>query len=218
MADSSNITCRTFEFASLDGPPLIADLAVPEPIRAGAVICHPHPQYGGTRHDRVVSALFDALPAAGIAALRFDFRSAFSDGVGERLDALAAIDELADAAPDVPLAMTGYSFGAWISLGLGDDRIDAVVAIAPPLAVMSSVPAPVVPTLVLTPAHDQFSPPATTEPIIAGWRTRSAVPIDFDVVDMADHFIGGRTAAVADRTVAWLSGRWQLPSPLSPHR
>ena len=218
MADSSSITHRTFEFASLDGPPLPADLAVPDPVFAGAVICHPHPQYGGTRHDRVVSALFDALPTAGVAALRFDFRSEFSDGVVERLDALTAIDELADATPDVPLAMIGYSFGAWISLGLTDDRIGAIVAVAPPLAVMSSVPPPAVPTLVLTPAHDQFSPPASTEPIIAEWRARSATSIEFEVIEMADHFLAGRTSAVADRTVRWLSDRWRLPSPLSPHR
>ena len=218
MADSSNITHRSFEFTSLDGPPLQADLAVPDTVLAGAVICHPHPQYGGTRHDRVVTALFDALPAAGIAALRFDFRSDFGDGVGERLDALAAIDELELAAPDVALATIGYSFGAWISLGLGDDRIDAIVAVAPPLAVMSSVPAPVVPTLVITPAHDQFSPPASTEPVVADWRAHSATPIEFEVVDMADHFLAGRTAAVADRTAAWLSDRWRLPSPPSPRR
>ena len=218
MADSSNITHRTFEFASLDGPRFAADLAVPDNAFAGAVICHPHPQYGGTRHDQVVSALFDALPAAGVAALRFDFRSEFSDGVGERLDALAAVDELERAAPGLPLAMIGYSFGAWISLGLGDDRIGAIIAVAPPLAVMSTVPTPTVPTLVLTPAHDQFSPPASTEPIIADWRTLSDTPIEFEVVDTADHFLAGRTGAVADRTVAWLSDRWPLPSPLSPRR
>jgi alpha/beta superfamily hydrolase len=83
---------------------------------------------------------------------------------------------------------------------------------------MSSVPAPVVPTMVLTPAHDQFSPPAATEPIVADWRARSTAPIDFEVVDMADHFLAGRTTTVADRTVAWLSDRWRLPSPLSPRR
>ena len=218
MADSPDTTHRTFEFASLDGPPLQADLALPDDAFAGAVICHPHPRYGGTRHDPVVTALFRALDAARVAALRFDFRADFSDGVGERLDALAALDELEHAAPDIPLAMIGYSFGAWISMGLSDDRIGAVVAIAPPLAVMSSVPTPKCPTLVLTPAHDQFSPPESTEPIIADWRSRSSAPIDFEMVEMADHFLGGRTAAVADRTVAWLNDRWRLPSPLSPRR
>ena len=218
MAGPSSTTQRTFELTSLDGHRLTADVAVPESIRAGAVICHPHPQYGGTRHDRVVSALFDALPAAGVAALRFDFRSEFSDGVGERLDALAALEALAEVAPGVPLAMVGYSFGAWVSLGLDDDRIGAVVAVAPPLAVMSATPAPTVPTLVLTPAHDQFSPPSATEPIIADWRSSSNTSVDVEVIDLADHFLAGRTGAVADRTVSWLSDRWRLPSPPSPRR
>jgi alpha/beta superfamily hydrolase len=166
----------------------------------------------------VVSALFDALPTAGIAALRFDFRSEFGDGVGERLDALAALDALATVAPGVPLALVGYSFGAWISLGLDDDRIGAVVAVAPPLAVMPTTRVPTVPTLVLTPVHDQFSPPASTEPIIADWRSRSDTPVDAEVIDMADHFLAGRTAVVADRTVMWLSDRLRLPSPPSPRR
>jgi alpha/beta superfamily hydrolase len=218
MAGPSSTTQRTFELTSLDGHRLTADVAVPESIRAGGVIGHPHPPYGGTRHDRVVSALFDALPAAGVAALRFDFRSEFSDGVGERLDALAALEALAEVAPGVPLAMVGYSFGAWVSLGLDDDRIGAVVAVAPPLAVMSATPAPTVPTLVLTPAHDQFSPPSATEPIIADWRSSSNTSVVVEVIDMADHFLAGRTGAVADRTVSWLSDRWRLPSPPSPRR
>jgi alpha/beta superfamily hydrolase len=214
MSRSGDALQRTFEFESLDGPRLVGDICVPESARAGAVICHPHPQYGGTRHDRVVAALYDALPAADIAALRFDFRSEFSNGVGERLDALAAFEQLAAAAPKVPLALLGYSFGAWIALGIDDARISALVAIAPPLAVMSDVPAPSSPTLVLTPAHDQFSPPNSTEPIVDGWRPQSTAPIDFEVVDMADHFLAGRTGVVADRVVSWLSGRWQLPSLL----
>ncbi len=158
--------------------------------------------------------MYDSLPSAGIAALRFSFRAEFGDGVGERLDARAALDELAAAAPGVQLALIGYSFGAWIALGIDDDRISALVAIAPPLAVMSDVPAPSSPTLVLTPAHDQFSPPDSTEPIVDAWRQRSSAPIDVDIVDMADHFLAGRTDVVAERVVGWLSGRWQLPSLL----
>jgi alpha/beta superfamily hydrolase len=153
----------------------------------------------------VINALYDVLPAADVATLRFDFRSEYDNGVGERLDALAALDQLAQAAPGVPLAFVGYSFGAWVALGLTDDRIDTVVAIAPPLAVMSPPASPVVPTLVLTPAHDQFSAPDTVEPILADWRTRSTAPIEFEVVEMADHFLAGRTATVAERTARWLA-------------
>jgi uncharacterized protein len=176
----------------------------PGSVIAAAVICHPHPQYGGNRFDNVVTALYDLLPASGIATLRFDFRAVFGDGVGERLDALAALDELSAAVDDVPIALVGYSFGAWVALGLDDERISAIVAVAPPLAAMSPVPPPTVPTLVITPAHDQFSPPSATEPIVADWRSRSAAPVDLQVVEMADHFLAGRTAAVAQSATTWI--------------
>ena len=167
------------------------------------MVCHPHPQYGGNRFDHVVSALYESLPAAGLATLRFDFRADFSDGVGEGADVLAAIDELAAVAGVVPIAVVGYSFGAWVALGLADERVRALVAIAPPLAVMSPTRLPSAPTLILTPAHDQYSPPAATEPIVADWRSQGA-EVEFEVVEMADHFLAGRTAVVADRTTSWL--------------
>jgi alpha/beta superfamily hydrolase len=72
---------------------------------------------------------------------------------------------------------------------------------------MSPVPIPTVPTLVITPAHDQFSPPSATESIVADWRSRSAAPVDLQIVEMADHFLAGRTGDVADRTARWLVGR-----------
>jgi alpha/beta superfamily hydrolase len=207
MSESAGVAHRTFEFDSLDGVGLEGDLAIAEPLSGGAVLCHPHPQYGGDRFNNVVSALYDALPAAGIASLRFDFRAEFGEGVGERLDAQAAVDRLVAAVGDVPIAVVGYSFGAWVALGLIDVRIAALVAVAPPLAAMAATPPPAVPTLVLTPAHDQFSPPAATEPIIAGWRSGGAEHVEFEVVEMADHFLAGRTAAVAQRAAAWLTGQ-----------
>lgn len=167
-------------------------------------MCHPHPQFGGNRFDNVVTALYDLLPASGIAAFRFDFRAAFGDGIGERLDALAALDVLSGAVDDVPIALVGYSFGAWVALGLDDERVSAIVAVAPPLAAMSPVSPPTVPTLVITPAHDQFSPPSATEPIVADWHSRSAAPVDLQVVEMADHFLAGRTAAVARSATTWI--------------
>jgi uncharacterized protein len=204
MSESPAITRRTVEFESLDGHHLVGDLAVPDPAVVGAVVCHPHPQYGGNRFDNVVTTLHHQLPASGIATLRFDFRAAFGDGVGERLDAQAAIDVLSGAVAGVPIALVGYSFGAWVALGLDDARIAAVVAVAPPLAVASPVPPPTVPTLVITPAHDQFSPPSATEPIIADWRSHGAAPVDLQVVEMADHFLAGRTAAVARSATTWI--------------
>jgi alpha/beta superfamily hydrolase len=191
---------RAVRLRTSDDVEIVGDLAVPAEPRSAAILCHPDPRYGGNRFNNVVAALFDALPAAGIAALRFDFRAPFSGGPGERLDATAALDDIAAAAPDVPLVAVGYSFGALVALGIDDDRITALGLVAPPLAMAPEPRAPRVPTLVLTPAHDQFSPPAATEPVIAGWPA-----CEHRVVEMADHSLVGHTKAVAELVTAWLS-------------
>ncbi len=187
-----------------DGVRLPADLAVPDGARAGAVLLHPHPRFGGNRLNAVVAALFRSLPAEGIAALRFDFRAGAGGEGGdlaeERLDALAGLDVLAAHVPDVPLFVVGYSFGAAVGLGVDHPAVTARVAIAPPLAVMDVAPASPLPTLVLVPAFDQFSPPSAVEPIVADWPDTTV-----EVIDGADHFLLARAAAAAERATAWLA-------------
>lgn len=194
------------QLTTRDGHTLAADLARPGPgtdLAGAVVVCHPHPQYGGNRFDRVVAALFDELPPAGFAVLRFDFRSEFGGGVDERLDVVAALDHLDTVAElaAVPRYLAGYSFGAVVALTTDDARVAAVAAVAPPLAVMGAAD-PGVPTLVLTPRHDQFSPPETTAPIVSQWHRA-----DFEVVESADHFLAGHAAAVAARVARWLAAR-----------
>jgi alpha/beta superfamily hydrolase len=203
------------QLTTSDGVVLQADLAVPDAPQAAAIICHPHPQYGGNRHNNVVQALFDALPAAGVATLRFDFRADFDDGRGEQLDAIAALDALQSRLADLQLVAIGYSFGAAIVCALDDARITTKVLIAPPLAAMSTVRGSTVrgstvrgstvrgmdvPTLVLTPAHDQFSAPDATEAIISDWPQTT-----HETIASADHFLNGRTALVAERTLAFIT-------------
>ncbi len=200
MSEPVPITRRTVEFETSDGVELVGDIAVPDAATSAAIVCHPHPQYGGNRFNNVVTALFDALPDAGIAALRFDFRAEFSGGPGERLDALAALDLLAVEVPGIPLVALGYSFGALVALGLDDDRVTALGLVAPPLAMVPGVDTPRVRTLVLTPAHDQFSPPAATEPIVAGWAS-----CEHRVIEMADHSLVGHTRNIAELVTAWIS-------------
>ena len=167
------------------------------------MLLHPHPRFGGNRLNAVVAALFRALPAAGIAALRFDFRPGAGreggDLAEERLDAVAGLDVLAEHVPDVPLFVVGYSFGAAVGLGVDHPAVTARVAIAPPLAVVDVTPATPLPTLVLVPAFDQFSPPAAVEPIVADWPDTTV-----EVIAGADHFLLARAAAAADRATAWL--------------
>src|SRR5574341_1683819 len=85
---------------------LEAELAAPAlDARAAMVLCHPHPLYGGSMRSIVISELFRALPARGVACLRFNFRGVegssgtHDEGRAERADALAAIDALAGAVP-----------------------------------------------------------------------------------------------------------------------
>jgi alpha/beta superfamily hydrolase len=191
---------RTISLTTADGIVLAADLALPAAPRAAAVLCHPHPAYGGDRHNIVVDALFRALPAAGLAALRFDFRGA---GGGEQDDVLAALDRLAGDVPGVPLWLVGYSFGADVALGVDDPRLAGWVAVAPPLR-FGSPPVPAGgdprPVLVLVPEHDAYSPPDRIRPATDAWPA-----VTVEVVPMADHFLVGAAAGVAATVTAWLS-------------
>ena len=192
---------RPVTLETSDGHTLVGDVAHPDGLeRGGVVICHPHPQYGGTRFNMVVEALFTRLPVAGFVAVRFDFRADHDGGVAERLDVIAALDALEQEVLGVPLFVAGYSFGASVALTAHDSRIAGIVAIAPPLT--SSLPAPVAPTLLLTPRHDQFCPPATASKIAADWPN-----VEYEVIEGADHFLAGHTAYAASRTSDWLSAR-----------
>ncbi len=113
------------ERVTFEGPagPLEGALALPEGApRAVAVLCHPHPLYDGTMHNKVVHTLARTFTAAGIAALRFNFRGvgdsagAYDEGDGETEDALAAVAFAHDRTGDVPLWLAGFSFGASVAL------------------------------------------------------------------------------------------------------
>ncbi len=181
-----------------DGHELAADIAAVDGALGVAVVCHPHPLYGGNRHNAVVDALFTALPAIGLTTIRFDFRAAHDNGVAERLDAIAAIDEV--ALGGLPVVLAGYSFGALVALTTRDERVTAVVAVAPPLG--PDAVAPGVPTLLVSPERDQFCPVERTAQIASSWADTT-----IESVPGADHFLAGRTRHVAALATSWLSSR-----------
>ena len=110
-------------------------------LRGGAVLCHPHPAYGGTMENRVVYRAAKAVLAADLAALRFNFRGAgassgaYDDGNGEKDEVTAAIDWLGAKYPGLPLVLVGFSFGSWVGLQVAcrDSRVNAVVGLGLPL-------------------------------------------------------------------------------------
>ena len=108
---------------------------------AAAVVCHPHPGFGGNLHNKVVHKLSSTLADLGGVALRFNFRGVgrseghFDEGVGERADALAATDELRRRYPGTRLWIAGFSFGSWVGLGVGAELpdVERLIGVAPPV-------------------------------------------------------------------------------------
>jgi uncharacterized protein len=183
-----------------DGVALEAELASPEdgrPARATMVLCHPHPLQGGTMRSIVISALFGALPAAGVACLRFNFRGveessgAHDHGDGERLDALAAIEEISTRLPGVPLVLAGWSFGADVALSVPDPRLAGWLAIAGPLRFVRDVEvtaADARPKLLVLAGHDEIRPPDDVVAEVASWSNTTT-----EIVPGASHFFIGAT-------------------------
>jgi alpha/beta superfamily hydrolase len=112
------------------------------PPRGAAVMCHPHPLFGGTMHTKAVYRTAQALVGAGLAVLRFNFRGVgastgtHDDGVGERDDARAALDWIGARYPGLPLLAGGFSFGSHVALAVGasDARVAALLGLGLPIA------------------------------------------------------------------------------------
>lgn len=106
-----------------------------------AVVLHPHPLYGGTMNNKIVYRTYKAFADNGFSVLRFNFRGVgrsqgkFDDGLGELSDAATALDWIQTQNPDASSYwISGFSFGAWISLQLLMRRpeINSFIAMSPP--------------------------------------------------------------------------------------
>jgi alpha/beta superfamily hydrolase len=158
-----------------------------------AAVCHPHPLYGGDMNNSVVVAVCQALANAGIAGLRFNYRGVgrsegkYSDGLGERTDAGAALDYLrqfADVEQD-KVGIVGYSFGATVALTAADERVAAAAAISTPSFGQSvSDLALRCPTLLISGDQDEIAPAASLATLARTIGPQCKVT----VVAGADHF------------------------------
>jgi alpha/beta superfamily hydrolase len=206
VTDWASITVETTDGLALEGEWASVD----DPV-AVVVLCHPHPQYGGSMRSIVTRALFEALPRLGIACLRFNFRGVegsqgeYGEGETEPLDVVGAID-LATGWCSAPLVVVGWSFGADMTLSVGDSRIAAWEAIALPLRFRPSAAYDAVthdprPKLLVLAAHDEFRAPAEIEAAVQDW-TNTRV----EIVAGASHFFVGRTDRVVDLTADFVRG------------
>jgi alpha/beta superfamily hydrolase len=184
----------------------------PGGIRAAVVLAHPHTEYGGTMHTKVVFQAAKALSRIGCAVLRFNFRGAgasagmFTDGPGEKEDFRAALDFMSARYPGARVWAAGMSFGAWIAMTAGaeDARVSTLLGIAPPLARDFDV--------VRTSAKAKFFIQGERDEIcplrdMRAFYARCAEPKELVVVDGADHLFDGKVSDVAD-AIEELLGDW----------
>lgn len=162
--------------------------------RAVALVCHPHPLYGGTMHNKVVFRMARALRHAGCVVLRFNFRGVgrsegiHDQGRGEVEDARACLAWLRARYPDLPYVLAGFSFGSRVVLRLGCGVRDARAVIAAgfptlrePLDFLGVCGAP---KIFLQSTQDEHGPRGELEALFA----EMAEPKRLEFIPAADHF------------------------------
>ena len=164
------------------------------PTRGVAVICHPHPQHGGTMDNKVAQTLARALLQLGYRSVRFNFRGVgaseggWDEGRGEVDDALAIVAALRQ--PGQPLVLAGFSFGGYVAAAAaarleGADRPERIILVGPSTE-KHTLPAVPDDTLVVHGEHDDVVPLAAT----LAWARPQSLPVT--VVPGGGHFFHGQ--------------------------
>jgi alpha/beta superfamily hydrolase len=178
-----------------------------------AVVCHPHPLYGGTMHNKVVFQAAKALHQFGIPVLRFNFRGVgMSEGVhdkarGEQDDLRAALAYLAAEFPGRPILAAGFSFGSWVCLRVGcdDPRVAKLVGLGLPVdhSDFGFLRTCTKPKLIVQGGNDKFSSRKNVESAFA----LMSEPKRLVLVEDADHFFVGQLEKIGAAISDWLAER-----------
>ena len=185
-----------------------------------ALVCHPHPLFGGTLHNKVVFHAMKALHSFGFPVLRFNFRGTglsegeHANGIGEVDDVRIALEWL-EREFHLPIICAGFSFGAAVGLraAYNNDHVPALIALGLPVV---SVPSEqgeartysfgflrnsVKPKLFVSGARDQFAPAGTLEALVGTF----AEPKKLVRIEAGDHFFEGRLKEMREAISGWVS-------------
>jgi len=178
-----------------------------------AVVCHPHPLFGGTMHNKVVYQTAKSLDALGLPVLRFNFRGAgmsegkHDRGEGERGDVRAALDFLAEEYPGIPLLLAGFSFGCWVGLRAGceDARVTSLIGLGTPVnnADFSYLKECGKPKLFVHGGKDQFGDAEKLRSLVNSLPGENKLV----VVENADHFFAGKLQELHAAITNWMQER-----------
>jgi len=190
-------------------------LTIPEgagPLPA-VIVCHPHPLYGGSMDNNVVSSLSETLAQASLASFKFNFRGVgrsqgeFGQGIGEREDVEVAISFMSTVkeVDSKRIGLAGYSAGAGFALPIGsnDDRIKALAAVSPPLSMfgfdfVKSCPKP---KLLISGSRDELIP---INQFLEFCRNLPE-PKECESIEGADHFWWGYESRLAAKVTAFFT-------------
>jgi uncharacterized protein len=176
-----------------------------------AVVCHPHPLFGGTMHNKVIYQTAKSLDAFGIPVLRFNFRGAglsagiHDRGLGEQGDVRAALDFLASEFPGAPVLLAGFSFGSWVGMRVGCEhpRVSHLIGLGIPVnsTDFSFLLQCNKPKLFVQGSNDEHGAIEKVKGLIP------TLPGDnrLVVVEGVDHFFAGKLDQLGNAINAWLT-------------
>ena len=192
---------RKIETLFLGGPAGRLEALLEEPDaeapREAALVCHPHPRFGGTMHNKVVYRLARGLRHSGAVVLRFNFRGvnlsegSYDEGIGEVEDARAALEFLRARYPGLPFSLAGFSFGSRVILSLGCEPVGAsrLIAAGFPASYRDSAALGHcgVPRIFVQSTNDQYGPRPAMQSYFDGLSGDKRLIW----VDAKDHFFAG---------------------------
>jgi len=182
--------------------------------RLAALVCHPHPLFGGTMHNKVAYQVAKSLDALELPVLRFNFRGAGTSagvhdrGRGELGDVSAALDFLAGEFPGTALLVAGFSFGCWVGLRVGcsDKRVTDLIGLGTPVnnTDFSFLRDCRKPKLFVHGEKDEFGEISKVEALVESLPGEKRLT----VVAGADHFFAGKLDQVDAAIRGWLQERY----------
>ena len=178
-----------------------------------SLVCHPHPLFGGTMHNKVVYQAAKSFDALGLPVLRFNFRGAgmsagkHDQGRGEQGDVCAALDFLAAEFSGVPLLLAGFSFGCWVGLRVGctDEHVVELIGLGTPVnsTDFSFLRSCAKPKLFVHGANDKFGDVKKVEGLVESLPGENRLV----VVEGADHFFAGKLDQLNRAITGWIADR-----------
>ncbi len=162
------------------------------------IVCHPHPLYGGTMHNKVVFKVAQALQSLNIPALRFNFRGigrstgTYDEGRGEMDDVRYALEFLSRRYPGTPSILAGFSFGSYVGMRVAavDDRVQAMIGLGVPARWFdgNTLQGCHKPKLIIQGTNDEVAP----YDLAVKWFEQVPAPKSLITVEGADHFFQDR--------------------------